>query len=84
MVEERRKHPTNDFASIIANAKIGGAPLPALELLCYLLVLVVAGNETTRNATSGGLLAFIENPKQFRRLKSNPTLIKTAVEEIVR
>ena len=84
LVEERRKHPTGDVTSIIANAKIDGAPLPALELLSYLLVLVVAGNETTRNATSGGLLALIENPEQFRRLKSDPTLIKSAVEEIVR
>ncbi|MFZ0676135.1 MAG: hypothetical protein WAN07_00500, partial [Candidatus Binatus sp.] len=84
LVEQRRKHPTGDVTSIIANAEIDGAPIPALELLSYLLVLVVAGNETTRNATSGGLLALLENPEQFRRLKSDPTLIKSAVEEIVR
>ena len=46
--------------------------------------MVVAGNETTRNATTGGLLALIENPEQFRRLQSNPALVKPAVEEIVR
>jgi len=84
LVAERRQHPTNDVTSIIANAEINGAPLPTLELLSYLLVMVVAGNETTRNATSGGLLALIENPEQFRRLKSDPTLIKSAVEEIAR
>ena len=84
LVEESRKHPRGDVTSIISNAKVNGEPLPALELLSYLLVLVVAGNETTRNATSGGLLALIENPEQFRRLKSDPTLIKSAVEEIVR
>jgi cytochrome P450 len=84
MVEERRKHPTNDVTSILANAKINGAPLPPLELLSYLLVLVVAGNETTRNATTGGLLAMIENPDQFRRLKADPGIIKSAVEEIAR
>jgi cholest-4-en-3-one 26-monooxygenase len=84
LVEESRKHPRSDVTSIISNAKLNGEPLPALELLSYLLLLVVAGNETTRNATSGGLLAFIENPEQFRRLKSDPTLIKSAVEEIVR
>src|SRR5271168_3155642 len=83
-VDERRKFPTSDVTSIIANAEVNGAPLPALELLSYLLVLVVAGNETTRNATSGGLLALIESPEQFRRLKSDPTLIRSAVEEIVR
>src|SRR5277367_3055816 len=84
LVEESRKHPNKSVTSIISNAKLNGEPLPALELLSYLLLLVVAGNETTRNATSGGLLAFIENPEQFARLKSDPALIKTAVEEIVR
>ena len=84
LVEESRKHPGSDVTSIVSNATVNGEPLPALELLSYLFLLVVAGNETTRNATSGGLLAFIENPEQFRRLKSDPTLIKTAVEEMVR
>ena len=77
LVEESRKHPGSDVTSIVSNAKVNGEPLPALELLSYLFLLVVAGNETTRNATSGGLLAFIENPEQFRRLKSDPTLIKS-------
>lgn len=84
LVAERQKHPTNDVTSIVANARINGAPLPMLELLSYLLLLVVAGNETTRNATTGGLLALIEHPDQFRRLKREPGIIKSAVEEIVR
>ncbi len=84
LVEDSRKHPNNSVTSIISNAKVNGEPLPALELLSYLLLLVVAGNETTRNATSGGLLAFIENPEQLKRLKSDPAMIKIAVEEIVR
>ncbi len=84
LVEDRRKHPTGDVTSIVANAEVNGAPLPAIELLSYLLLMVVAGNETTRNATSGGLLALIDNPEQFQRLKSDPSLIKSAVEEIVR
>jgi cytochrome P450 len=84
LVEESRKHPGRSVTSVISNAKVNGEPLPALELLSYLLLLVVAGNETTRNATSGGLLALIENPEQFRRLKSDPAMIKSAVEEIVR
>ena len=84
LVEDSRKHPNNSVTSIISNAKVNGEPLPALELLSYLLLLVVAGNETTRNATSGGLLAFIENPEQLKRLKADPAMIKTAVEEIVR
>ena len=58
--------------------------MPQMEMLGYYFLLVLAGNETTRNATSGGLQAFIENPQQFARLKKDPSLIKPAVEEIVR
>jgi cytochrome P450 len=58
--------------------------MPPLELLSYFLVLVVAGNETTRNAASGGLLALIENPEEMAKLRANPGLVDTAVEEIVR
>ncbi|HUO04971.1 MAG TPA: cytochrome P450 [Candidatus Binataceae bacterium] len=84
MTEERIKHPTNDITSIVANATIKGKPMPQFEMLSYFLLLVVAGNETTRNATTGGLLALIENPDEWRKLKKNPGLIKSAVEEIVR
>jgi cytochrome P450 len=84
LVAERQKNPTNDITSIVANAKINGAPLPQLELLSYYLLLVVAGNETTRNATTGGLFALIQNPDQWRRLKREPSLLKYAIEEIVR
>jgi cytochrome P450 len=84
LVEERRKHPKDDLTSVIANSKIDGQPLPPLELLSYFFLLVVAGNETTRNATTGGLMAFIENPDQWRRLRENPSILPKAVEEIVR
>ena len=84
MAEERRKKPTDDIVSVIANAKLDGKHLPPLELLSFYYVLVVAGNETTRNATSGGLLALIENPGELAKLKRNPALIRSAVEEIVR
>jgi cholest-4-en-3-one 26-monooxygenase len=84
MVAQRLKQPTNDITSIVANAKVNGQPLPQLELLSYFFLLVVAGNETTRNATTGGLLALIENPDQWTRLRKDPSLLKPAVEEIVR
>jgi len=84
MVAERIKKPTNDITSIVANAKVNGQSLPQLELLSYFFLLVVAGNETTRNATSGGLLALMENPDQWDRLRKHPRLLKSAVEEIVR
>ena len=85
LMVERQKRPTNDISSAIANAKLpNDAAMPQMEMLGYYFLLVLAGNETTRNATSGGLQAFIENPQQFARLKKDPSLIKPAVEEIVR
>jgi len=84
MVVSRMKHPTNDITSIVANAKIKGESIPQFEMLSYYFLLVVAGNETTRNATTGGLQAFIEHPGEWQKLKRNPSLIDSAVEEIVR
>jgi cholest-4-en-3-one 26-monooxygenase len=84
LAAERRKDPRDDIVSVLANATIDGAPMPSLELLSYYFLLVVAGNETTRNAASGGLLAMIENPGELRKLRDNPNLINHAAEEIVR
>jgi len=84
LAAERRKAPRDDMVSVLANATVDGRPMPAFELLSYFLLLVVAGNETTRNAASGGLLALVENPSQMRRLRAGPGLVPTAVEEIVR
>ena len=69
---------------MLTHAKLDGEHLPPLELLSYFLVLVVAGNETTRNAASGGLLALIENPGEFQKLRDEPGLVDSAVEEVVR
>ena len=84
LAAERRKQPRDDMVSVLANATVAGAPMPAFELLSYFLLLVVAGNETTRNAASGGLLALIENPDELRKLRASPALVPSAVEEIVR
>ncbi len=84
LAAERRKDPRDDIVSVLVNSKIDGAPMPPLELLSYFFVLVVAGNETTRNAASGGLLALIENPDEFAKLRADPELLNPAVEEIVR
>jgi len=80
----RRREPRNDFITALVNAQVDGAPLPEWELLSYYVLLIVAGNETTRNATSGGLLALIDNPAEFEKLRRNPELVPAAVEEIVR
>jgi cholest-4-en-3-one 26-monooxygenase len=84
LVEDRRKSPRDDLSSALANGQVNGEQLPIFELLSYFALLIIAGNETTRNATTGGLYAFIDNPDQWGRLKRDPALVPKAVEEIVR
>ena len=84
LVERRRVEPTDDIVSVIANGRLKDEPLPAVELLSYYFLLVVAGNETTRNAMTGGLLALLENPEEWRKLRADAALIDPAIEEIVR
>jgi cytochrome P450 len=84
LVEEKKKNPTDDLVSLFANAKVDGEPLPPLDVLAYCLIIVVAGNETTRNATTGGMLAFIENQGELRKLQARPALLPSAIEEVVR
>jgi cholest-4-en-3-one 26-monooxygenase len=84
LVEDRRKNPRDDLSSALANGQVNGEQLPIFELLSYFALLIIAGNETTRNATTGGLYALIDNPEQWARLKRDPALVPKAVEEIVR
>ncbi len=84
LAEERRQAPRDDMVSVLSTATVEGRPIPTFELLSYFLLLVVAGNETTRNAASGGLLALIENPAELAKLRADRGLVRSAVEEIVR
>mgnify|MGYP003632280257 CR=1 FL=1 len=83
-VEDRRKSPKDDLTSVLANAKVEGNYLEPLELLSYMFLLIAAGNETTRNATTGGMLALLEHPEQMDIALKNPDVLNSAVEEMVR
>ena len=84
LAERRRVEPTDDIVSVVANSRLNDAPLPPVELLSYYFLLVVAGNETTRNAMTGGMLAFLEHPGEWAKLRANPALLDCTVEEVVR
>ncbi|MFQ5415710.1 MAG: cytochrome P450 [Myxococcota bacterium] len=84
LVEEKRKNPGDDLMSLFVSAEVDGKPLPPMDVLAWCLIIVIAGNETTRNGTTGGMLAFIEHQQELRRLQENPTLLPLAVEEVVR
>lgn len=74
----------DDLLSILAAAEVDGERLTDQDLLNFSFLLLVAGNETTRNLIALGTLALIENPDQFALLRSNPELMPSAVEEMLR
>jgi cholest-4-en-3-one 26-monooxygenase len=84
LIERRRQQPGDDIVSQLLVSEIDGRPLTDEELLNYCELIVEAGNETTRNAISGGLLAFSEHRGEWERLRDQPDLLPTAVEEILR
>jgi cytochrome P450 len=83
-VAERRREPREDLVSVLVQGRINGEPLVDFDILSYCFLLAVAGNETTRNATSGGLLALVENPREQDRLRADPGRLPSAVEEVLR
>jgi cytochrome P450 len=84
LVEEKKRNPGNDLVTVFAHAEVDGQPLPMIDVLSYCNIIVVAGNETTRNATSGGILTFIQHPDQLRKLQADPALLRPAIEEVLR
>jgi cholest-4-en-3-one 26-monooxygenase len=82
MAEDRRACPRDDIVSKLVGAEVDGDELTSDEFGFFVILLAVAGNETTRNAISHGMLAFLENPGQWEQFKAERP--ETAVDEIVR
>ncbi len=80
----RRGADGGDVLTVLTNALVDGAPLTEREQGTFFLLLLIAGNETTRHSLSHGLLAFAEHPDQLHRLRQHPELLDTAVEEVLR
>jgi cytochrome P450 len=84
LMEERRKKPRDDLATVIANANIDGNPINILEAVSYFVIIAAAGHDTTSSSISGGVWALCENIEQFQKLKNDAGLIPRLVEEAVR
>jgi cytochrome P450 len=85
LAAQRRKQPRDDLVSRLATWQDDqGRPLSEREFDTMFLLLVVAGNETTRQAIAHGMAALIEHPDQMARLRDDPSLAKTASDEIIR
>ncbi len=81
---ERRECPRDDVLTKIAVAEIDGQPLSARDLDNMFALMIVAGNETTRQAISLGTLAFAQHPEEYARLRADRSLIGSAVDEVLR
>jgi cytochrome P450 len=84
LAAQRRRQPTDDLASAIANASIDGEPLSDIDTVSYYVIIATAGHDTTSATISGGMHALIEHPDQRKRLADNLNLMPTATEEMIR
>jgi cytochrome P450 PksS len=83
-IHQRRVDPQNDLVSALIQAGEAGDRLSQDELLAMVMLLLVAGHETTVNLIGSGMLALLEHPEQMEKLRQDPGLIKPAVEELLR
>jgi cholest-4-en-3-one 26-monooxygenase len=81
---DRRKNPRDDLMTALVEAEVDGERLDDTELNMFFVTLVVAGNETTRNLINHSLIALVEHPDQAQRLRDDPSLWQTGVEEMLR
>ena len=84
LAAERLERPRDDLTTALVTTEVDGERLSSQEIASFFILLLVAGNETTRNAISQGVLALSEHPEQRARWMADPSLDRTAVEEIVR
>ena len=74
LVEERKKHPKEDLATLLASALVDGEPMEPLDQISYFIIAATAGHDTTAATVAGGMKALIEHPEQMEKLRANPEL----------
>ena len=84
IIDERRRRPREDLVSALLAAEEEGDRLTHEELLSAMLLILMAGFETTRNLIGNGMLALLRNPHQMQRLRSDPALLDSAIDELLR
>ena len=84
LTDARRADPGADLVSVLVQGRKGGEPLSWEELAAYYIVVIAAGNETTRHLVSGATIALAEHPGTWRRILDDETLLPTFVEEAIR
>ncbi|MBA6414022.1 cytochrome P450 [Parahaliea sp. F7430] len=84
VVEDRKKNPKDDLATVLASALIDGEPMEQLDQISYFIITATAGHDTTAATVAGGLKALIEHPDQLQKLRDKPELCHSAAREMIR
>jgi cytochrome P450 len=84
LTAEKRATPTDDVASVIANATVDGEPLNDRDMAGYYIIVASAGHDTTSASTAGAMMALAQDPEQFARVKADRSLLPGIVEEAIR
>ncbi len=84
LADQRRDHPSEDMVSQLLCSEVNGELLSQAEFGAFFMLLVVAGNETTRNLIAGGLLSLLQHPSELYKLRNDSSLLHSAVEEMLR
>lgn len=84
LYEERSANPSQDIASLLANAEIDGEKIPLGEFVANMILVLVGGNETTRNSLSHTVRSFSDNPDQWQMVREDAAILKRGTAEMVR
>ncbi|UQS26801.1 cytochrome P450 [Amycolatopsis thermalba] len=84
LAEAKRRDPADDLMTALVQATVDGRSLDDAELRMFFFLMVIAGNDTVRGALPGGVLALVQYPGEYRRLRADPSLVPSAVEEMLR
>jgi cytochrome P450 len=84
LAARKRAQPGDDIATSLLHAEVGGQRLTEMEFNFFFILLLNAGGDTTRNLVAGGVCVLMENPEEQARLTVDPSLLPTAVEEMLR
>jgi cytochrome P450 len=84
LAERKRREPADDLMTALVQAEVDGQRLTGPELDMFFFLLVIAGNDTVRSALPGGVLALVEHPAEYRRLRADRALLGAAIEEMLR
>ena len=84
VVEDRKQNPTDDLASLLANAVVDGEPMETLDQISYFIITATAGHDTTSATIGGGMKALMEHPEELAKLRANPELARQAAREMIR